>query len=66
MFVKKDRFFISSCYAGVHSNIWNFQVKKGDRIAQIICEKISHCEFVEVESLDQSERGVSGFGSTGL
>ncbi|VDM92502.1 unnamed protein product [Onchocerca ochengi] len=44
----------------------DFQVKKGDRIAQLICEKISHCEFVEVESLEKSERDADGFGSTGV
>ncbi|KAM3719920.1 Deoxyuridine 5'-triphosphate nucleotidohydrolase [Dirofilaria immitis] len=44
----------------------DFQVKKGDRIAQFICEKISHCEFVEVKSLEKSERDADGFGSTGV
>ncbi|OZC10095.1 dUTP diphosphatase domain protein [Onchocerca flexuosa] len=44
----------------------DFQVKKGDRIAQFICEKISHCEFVEVESLEKSARNADGFGSTGV
>uniref|UniRef100_A0A915Q4R2 Deoxyuridine 5'-triphosphate nucleotidohydrolase n=1 Tax=Setaria digitata TaxID=48799 RepID=A0A915Q4R2_9BILA len=44
----------------------DFQIRKGDRIAQLICEKISHCEFVEVESVEKSERGTSGFGSTGV
>ncbi|KAL3994093.1 dUTP diphosphatase family protein [Acanthocheilonema viteae] len=44
----------------------DFQIKKGDRIAQFICEKISHCEFVEVESLEKSGRDTNGFGSTGV
>ncbi|CAG9532047.1 unnamed protein product [Cercopithifilaria johnstoni] len=44
----------------------DFQVKKGDRIAQFICEKIAHCEFVEVKSLEKSGRGTDGFGSTGV
>ncbi|EFO15355.2 dUTP diphosphatase [Loa loa] len=44
----------------------DFHVKKGDRIAQFICEKISHCDFIEVKSLDKSDRGTGGFGSTGV
>ena len=42
-----------------------FEVKQGDRIAQFICEKIVYPELVEVEDLDQTERGEGGFGSTG-
>ncbi|KAG2237290.1 hypothetical protein INT48_009023 [Thamnidium elegans] len=38
---------------------------RGDRIAQLIIEKIYTPEVVEVESLDASDRGVGGFGSTG-
>lgn len=39
---------------------------EGDRIAQIYFEKNTDVEFVEVESLDESERGAGGFGSTGI
>ncbi|GBL95727.1 Deoxyuridine 5'-triphosphate nucleotidohydrolase [Araneus ventricosus] len=42
-----------------------FKVNKGDRIAQFICEKISYPELEEVDSLDGTERGDGGFGSTG-
>lgn len=43
-----------------------FFVQKGDRIAQIIIEDHFNFEFVEVvEELSQSDRGDSGFGSTG-
>ncbi|NXH31085.1 DUT protein, partial [Myiagra hebetior] len=42
-----------------------FQVKKGDRIAQLICERIYYPELEEVEALDDTERGEGGFGSTG-
>ena len=38
----------------------------GDRIAQIYFEKNTDVQFVEVESLDQTERGEGGFGSTGI
>ncbi|XP_036400010.1 deoxyuridine 5'-triphosphate nucleotidohydrolase, mitochondrial isoform X2 [Megalops cyprinoides] len=42
-----------------------FEVKKGDRIAQLICEKICYPELEQHETLDETERGAGGFGSTG-
>lgn len=42
-----------------------FEVKQGDRIAQLICEKIFYPEIEEVKSLNETERGAGGFGSTG-
>lgn len=42
-----------------------FEVKKGDRVAQLVCEKISYPDLVELETLDETERGAGGFGSTG-
>jgi len=38
----------------------------GDRIAQIYFERVERIEFIEVESLDDSQRGSGGFGSSGL
>lgn len=43
----------------------DFKVKKGDRIAQMIFEKIHIPKLQEVESLDETRRGDGGFGSTG-
>lgn len=43
----------------------DFKVKKGDRIAQLICEKIHFPKLQEFETLDETRRGDSGFGSTG-
>jgi len=43
----------------------DFEIKKGDRIAQLICEKIEYPEIEEVTSLNSTERGEGGFGSTG-
>lgn len=40
-------------------------VKEGDRIAQLILEKIVTPEPQEVSSLDETVRGAGGFGSTG-
>ena len=42
-----------------------FVVNKGDRIAQLICERIYYAELEECESLDRTERGTLGFGSSG-
>lgn len=43
-----------------------FNIKKGDRIAQLICEKISTPIITEVASLPSSTRGEKGFGSSGM
>ncbi|XP_035273405.1 deoxyuridine 5'-triphosphate nucleotidohydrolase-like isoform X4 [Anguilla anguilla] len=42
-----------------------FEVKKGDRVAQLICEKICYPELEEHKTLDETVRGAGGFGSTG-
>lgn len=47
-----------------HSDV-AFEVKKGDRIAQLICECITYPKVVEAESLTDTVRGAGGFGSTG-
>lgn len=39
--------------------------KKGDRIAQLVIQKVEQAEFVEVRDLPGSGRGTGGFGSTG-
>lgn len=41
------------------------QVQKGDRIAQLICERIFYPELEEVSSLSETDRGHGGYGSTG-
>ncbi len=42
-----------------------FEIKSGDRIAQMIFAPVVRAEFLEVDSLDETERGSGGFGSTG-
>lgn len=42
-----------------------FVVTKGDRIAQLVVTRVSRAQFVQVESLDETERGTNGWGSTG-
>lgn len=44
----------------------SFEVKKGDRIAQIVFNKFETAEFIEVEELSETTRGEGGFGSTGI
>ncbi len=39
--------------------------KRGDRIAQLVIQKVERAEFVEVHDLPGSGRGAGGFGSTG-
>lgn len=41
-------------------------VNKGDRIAQLILERIATPEVEEVEDLDETVRGAGGYGSTGV
>ena len=40
-------------------------IDEGDRVAQLIIEKCEDVEWEESNSLDSSERGTSGFGSSG-
>ena len=42
-----------------------FTVARGDRIAQLVIQRVEHAEFEVVEVLPDSERGIGGFGSSG-
>ena len=42
-----------------------FEIVPGERIAQAVVAKHERVEWQEVESLEQTERGTGGFGSTG-
>ncbi|MES2213734.1 MAG: dUTP diphosphatase [Patescibacteria group bacterium] len=42
-----------------------YTIEKGNKVAQMIIQKVEHPEIREVEILADSERGESGFGSTG-
>ncbi|KAK3270731.1 hypothetical protein CYMTET_20883 [Cymbomonas tetramitiformis] len=44
----------------------DFEVKQGDRIAQLILERIRTPEVLVVEELEDTTRGAGGFGSTGV
>lgn len=63
---------IDSSYRGnVMIGLYNdsdepFIVTPNMRVAQLIIQKYSTVSFVEVEELDDTERGANGFGSSGL
>lgn len=42
-----------------------FEIKRGDRIAQIVPAIVTQAVFAAVDELDATERGAGGFGSTG-
>jgi dUTP pyrophosphatase len=42
-----------------------YEVRRGDRIAQLVIQRVERADFVEVEQLPPSKRGYDGFGSTG-
>jgi dUTP pyrophosphatase len=43
----------------------SFDVAPGDRIAQLVVTPVAEVEAVEVASLDETSRGLAGFGSSG-
>ncbi|MCF6335305.1 MAG: dUTP diphosphatase [Spirochaetales bacterium] len=50
----------------INHGINNFTVKNGDRIAQIVFAPVIKAEFLQLKELSNSDRGVNGFGSTGI
>ena len=48
-----------------HDRSESVSFKRGDRIAQLVIQKVERAEFIEVQSLPGSGRGSDGFGSTG-
>jgi dUTP pyrophosphatase len=42
-----------------------YEVRRGDRIAQLVIQRVEQADFAEVERLPASQRGLGGFGSTG-
>jgi dUTP pyrophosphatase len=48
-----------------HDQKESITFKKGDRIAQLVIQKVERAKFVEVRDLPGSGRGTDGFGSTG-
>jgi dUTP pyrophosphatase len=42
-----------------------YQVRRGDRVAQLVVKAVAQAEFVPVAELSSSQRGVGGFGHSG-
>lgn len=43
----------------------DFEITRGERIAQLVVQAVEHAAFVEVDELPGSDRGADGFGSSG-
>ena len=43
----------------------DYKIVRGDRIAQILIQPVPNIELIEVEDLNDTERGIGGFGSSG-
>lgn len=54
-----------ACILINHDLVDEVSFKKGDRIAQLVIQKVEEADFIEVEELPGSDRGAGGFGSTG-
>ncbi len=46
-------------------SISHYTVERGDRIAQLVIQKVEHAMFREVAALDETHRGEGGWGHTG-
>jgi dUTP pyrophosphatase len=55
-----------ACIMINHDPKESISFSKGDRIAQLVIQKVERANFIEVEDLPGSDRGSGGFGSTGV
>lgn len=53
------------CVIMLNASRENYNIKRGDRIAQMVIAKLPEVEMVQVEELSDTKRGSGGFGSTG-
>jgi dUTP pyrophosphatase len=42
-----------------------FEIRRGDRVAQLVLAPVTQASWLPVDELDETERGAGGFGSTG-
>jgi len=54
-----------SCILINHDRFESISFKRGDRIAQLVIQKVERADFIELSELPGSGRGSDGFGSTG-
>ena len=58
--------YTGEAHALLHNvNDVEYKISKGDKVAQLIVIPIATPDFIEVESLEETERGNGAFGSTG-
>ena len=43
-----------------------YEIHRGDRIAQLVVQRVEHCAFHVTDDLDTTERGSGGFGHSGI
>lgn len=48
-----------------HDRHDSIELRRGERIAQLVLQRVAKARFTEVEALPESPRGVGGYGSTG-
>ena len=48
-----------------HDRKKEFEIKRGDKICQLVIQKVEKINFAAVTELDETQRGEAGFGSTG-
>jgi dUTP pyrophosphatase len=48
-----------------HDPVHSLRLNRGERIAQLVVQRVERVAFVEVDQLPESERGTGGHGSTG-
>lgn len=53
------------CVGLINLSSETFTIEPNQRIAQMILMPVSTCNFIEVEEIDETNRGTNGFGSTG-
>ena len=53
------------CVGLINKGQADFKIERGDRIAQLMFMPVCHANLIPSDSLDETERGAGGFGSTG-
>ena len=53
------------CVIMLNAGRESYEIKRGDRIAQMVISKLPEVELLQVDELSDSARGAGGFGSTG-
>lgn len=54
------------CILLINHSDYAYQINHGDRIAQLVFNKVEQPEFYVVDQLESTDRGEGGFGSTGI